>query len=192
MSTVPEKPAGSVIEESVDPTGVTLSWPHPSPGFARFLVAALLVLWLCGWATGWVAAAGQVAGGNGGLFLVAWLGAWTVGGVVAVGMLCAMFRPTRPESVRLEADVLRYDPGRPAFNPVRQRGRRGYPAAPRRSPAATVPRADIRKFVLDRVGGRQRLSLDGGADRVEVGAGLREPEREWLYAVLRRWHTPAG
>ena len=32
--------------------------------------------------------------------------------------------------------------------------------------------------------------LDRGADRLELGAFLREPEREWLFAVLRKWHSP--
>jgi hypothetical protein len=49
---------------------------------------------------------------------------------------------------------------------------------------------EIRGFVLDRVGERQRLTFDRGADRVEIGADLREPEREWLFAVLHRWHAP--
>jgi hypothetical protein len=40
---------------------------------------------------------------------------------------------------------------------------------------------------LERVGGRQRLSLDWGAERVEIGRRLREPGREWLAEVLRRW-----
>ena len=33
----------------------------------------------------------------------------------------------------------------------------------------------------------QRLVGKYGADEVEIGADLREPEREWLAAVLRAW-----
>jgi len=42
---------------------------------------------------------------------------------------------------------------------------------------------------LDRVGERQRLCFDRGADRFEIGSCLREPEREWLFDVLSEWHV---
>ena len=50
-----------------------------------------------------------------------------------------------------------------------------------------IARPDLGKFVLDRVGERQRLSIDRGADRIEIGAALREPEREWLFVALDDW-----
>jgi hypothetical protein len=105
---------------------------------------------------------------------------WTLGGGVALWALCNYFRPPRPESVRLEAEVLRHDPGgrRPVW---------GHRAGPE---PTQVARSDIREFVLERVGERQRLWLDRGTDRLEIGAGLREPEREWLFVVLQSWHTP--
>jgi hypothetical protein len=88
--------------------------------------------------------------------------------------------------------MLRYDPGRSPYNPWQQYGwwGWGHPAALKPTPAAEVARSDIRGFVLERVGERQRLCFDQGADRLEIGAGLREPEREWLFAVLRKWHSP--
>jgi len=190
---LPEKPVGCVIEESVDPEGVTLSWPTPSPGPGRYAMSAFIAFWLCAWAVGWVAAATQIARGNGpDLFLVGWLGAWTVGGGYAIWSLWAMLRPARPESVWLEAELLRYDPGRSPYNPWQRHGWWGWgdPPAPKPTPAAEVARSDIRGFVLERVGERQRLCFDRGADRLEIGAGLREPEREWLFAVLQKWHSP--
>ena len=88
--------------------------------------------------------------------------------------------------MRLEAEVLRYDPGRRPFNRCEQRGLWGRD----RLRVAVVARSDIREFVLDRVGERQRLHFDWKADRLEIGAWLREPEREWLFAALQRWHKP--
>ena len=35
--------------------------------------------------------------------------------------------------------------------------------------------------------GLQRLRVDVGAERVEIGKSLTEPEREWLYGVLKQW-----
>jgi hypothetical protein len=186
VDTLADKPAGSVID-------VTLSWPAPSDRrVRRHFEAAFLAFWLCGWAVSWVQMASLFA--NGGphpphprvpplldfWLLVVWLGLWTLGGRFALWGLWNYFRPARPESVRLEAEALRHDPG----------GR--WPVWGHRAviKPAQVARSDIRGFVLDRVEGRQRLWLDRGTDRLEIGAGLREPEREWLFAVLQRWHTP--
>jgi hypothetical protein len=38
---------------------------------------------------------------------------------------------------------------------------------------------------LERAGERQRLTFDYGRERIEIGCTLSEPEREWLYGVLR-------
>jgi len=47
----------------------------------------------------------------------------------------------------------------------------------------------INQFVLERVGERQRLRVDFGADRIEIGGLLREPEREWLAEELNKWQA---
>ena len=52
-----------------------------------------------------------------------------------------------------------------------------------------VSKNDLKAFSLDRVGERQRLAFDSGADRIEIGSALREPEREWLFRVLEAWRT---
>ena len=49
MNALPDKPTGSLIQDQVGPEGVTLFWLNPSPGPARFGMAALLALCLCGW-----------------------------------------------------------------------------------------------------------------------------------------------
>lgn len=51
------------------------------------------------------------------------------------------------------------------------------------------PADSIGAFTLERVGERQRLRVDHGADRLEVGALLREPEREWLAEQLVKWQS---
>jgi hypothetical protein len=51
----------------------------------------------------------------------------------------------------------------------------------------TVPKNQIDKISLERIGERQRLSFDYGRERVEIGYYLTEPEREWLYQTLNDW-----
>ncbi|MEZ6142712.1 MAG: hypothetical protein R3B84_19290 [Zavarzinella sp.] len=51
----------------------------------------------------------------------------------------------------------------------------------------TYLRKHIDKIALHGTGQSQRLAIDIGADRIEIGAGLREPEREWLHDILLHW-----
>lgn len=50
-----------------------------------------------------------------------------------------------------------------------------------------VPRPELGEIRLEPLEGRRRLTVDHGAERIEIGAELRDPEREWLAAVLRNW-----
>lgn len=47
-----------------------------------------------------------------------------------------------------------------------------------------IDRNTMGQFVLERVGERQRLRVDNGAERIEIGHLLQEPEREWLAEQL--------
>src|SRR5262249_60675576 len=79
---------------------------------------------------------------------------------------------------------------RPARAPPAPPQRRWFGVNPAGPKPTQIARSDIRGFALERVDGQQRLYLDRGADRVEIGAGLRESDREWLVAVLQRGHAP--
>ena len=174
MRVLTDKPTGSVID-------VTLSWPAPPDSrLWRYVDRLLMLLWLCGWAWTLVWPAGQLANGNVTFFLVTWVGFWTLGGTFFASVLLASFWPPRSESVRLESGGLRHDPG------GRSRCWGGWRQG--REPIR-VARSDVCEFVLESVEGRSRLYIDRGIDRLEIGAGLREPDREWLFAVLQRWHS---
>jgi hypothetical protein len=158
------------------------------------LIAAFVALWLCGWSVGWVTVAGEIAAGKANLFLVAWIGLWTIGGGAAIWSLWTVLRPSRPESVTLGADEFEYDPGTPPVTCFQKNGWGPWPnrnlgqwPSRRIKKAIAVPKCELGKFVLDRIGERQRLSFDRGAERIEIGACLGEPEREWLHAVLEGW-----
>ncbi len=180
MNKLPNKPAGSIIEEEVDFEGVTLRWALPASGVTRYACATVLAFWLCGWAASWIRAVPALIAAGPPLFVIGWLGVWTLGGACVIWMLWGMLRPARPESVRLEAEWLRYDPGRSPMYPFQRIWMR----------PVKMPRVEISGCALERVGGRQRLSVDCGADRVEIGPCLREAEREWLHTVLQMWHSP--
>lgn len=51
----------------------------------------------------------------------------------------------------------------------------------------TLPLDSIGQFTRERVGERQRLRVDQGRERIEIGVLLSEPEREWLARELVTW-----
>jgi hypothetical protein len=196
---IPKPPDGSCFVLDLDESGQPLlSWlpPNASPWF-RWLPAAFICFWLCSWAAGEAFAVGALVGliasgafdGFGAFFLLAWLGGWTVGGVMAIIALVKLVRKPRPASLALGADLLRYDPGTAQLN-WQHFSRNGTDAAAsfwRTPKVREIPRSRIGKVLLDRVGERQRLTLTCGAERIEIGQSLREPEREWLAEVLQAW-----
>ena len=174
MATLPEKPTECRIEESLDADGVTLSWP-PQPVRPNLYLVSFLAFWLCGWLASLVYAAYQLMNGGGShTFLIIWLGVWTIAGGFALRALRAMFRPSLPPSVRLESESLQYDSGDRFHS--------------RDDTVIEFARSDINGVVLERIGERQRLRLDLGDVSLEIGASLREREREWMFEVLQKWY----
>ncbi len=211
---LPNKPEGSVIKEQETAEGFVMWWNGPSGKSAGDIFGVgFLCFWLCGWAVGEIFVLGalivgvvSVFQGNlplnasalcPGLFMVAWLGGWTFGGIMAMRQVWNMLRPLQPERLILTDHSLRYDPGdkhlfaSPELRTVNSQGtydtRRWNSAQDLREKLRRVERTNLPPFHLDRVGERQRLTFDDGADRVEIGDTLREPEREWLHQVLEAW-----
>src|SRR5262245_12761978 len=194
MAPIPDKPAGSVIEVREDPDGVTLRWPLPYDRRRQHDDAIGMGIWLCFWAVGEVIAPYALVTEllDSGpewrhLFIAAWLGGWTVGGAMVIRMFLAALWPMRPECVKLGVDTFQHDSG--WVPPVPKERLRWRPMFWRPKPLE-VGRAELKGLFLDRVGGRRRLYFDHGADRIEIGSTLSEPEREWLHAVLETWRRP--
>lgn len=199
MAYAPPKPHGSTIEEIDEFDGRIYRWRPPSGGPLRYFMAAFLGFWLCGWAVGFVVAAVALlheADAPRG-FLVLWLAGWSLGGIMAIFMLYLLFRPPHRESVALKHDTFHYDSGTsapmPFFNPwyaMRHANpNEAFGRMFRRRKRIAVSKSDLGSVVLERVGERQRLVFDHGADRIEIGEHLREPEREWLADVIATWKT---
>jgi hypothetical protein len=100
------KTADASIQKLVSPEGMTPS-RCVSSGQGLYVLAAVLTLWLCGWAAGWGKVADRLAQGTLGPdaapFLWVWLGGWTIGGLIFIGVLLAvlwrLISPDRPPSV---------------------------------------------------------------------------------------------
>jgi hypothetical protein len=97
--------------------------------------------------------------------MATWLGGWTVGGAFAIKAVVNLARGEPPEILVISASQITHQ----------KKGTRVY------------LKNDITKVGLETSGGAHYLSFDVGADRVYIGEHVREPEREWLYAVIKEW-----
>jgi hypothetical protein len=193
-----EPPQNSCFIVDVDDDGrPRLRWSAKET-WLRWFPVAFLFVWLCGWAAGEVAVlltlldlvpVQRGPGGGGTLFMVIWLTMWTLGGCAAMYALKTLV-VRRPELLVFGSEGIYHDPGTPSV-PLNRRWEDArafwFPQKPR-----TIRREGLGRFRLDRVGERQRLCVDMGADRIEIGRSLREPEREWLAGVLQGWAGQNG
>lgn len=190
MINLPARPPGSNINVERDFNRLTIYWNNPrGGGLGRYVHILFLSAWMCGWFIGETAALRQVLRGQGGGFLIIWLCGWTFGGVFCAATIVRLIRPARPERISLDSLQLEHDPGSAplGLSGVGRKQRRNSLDVfkPRRK--QTFAKKGIGEIRLDRVGERQRLSFDYGAQRIEVGEFLEEPEREWLFAALKAW-----
>ncbi len=194
MTTIPPRPEGSGINIQPHQDGFLLTWKSAPEGFQRFGPAGFLIFWMMGWAVGETFAIKQLFFGDGpraaDFFLIAWLGGWTFGGIFCARQIHRLLRKPQPDRLILNRAELVFEPDLlvPIQPEIGTMGRRrGLQFKKRKAIQAT--RDKISNIAIERVGERQRLTFDLGADRIEIGENLREPEREWLAAVLNAWKT---
>jgi hypothetical protein len=90
----------------------------------------------------------------------------------------SFLRRLRADRLTLRQSALCYE-----YEDYRKLGRR----------ACEIPHAEVGDVRLDRVSvegkrqPRQRLTLDHGAERLEIARGLTQSDQEWLAGVLRSW-----
>jgi hypothetical protein len=180
---IPPKPSGSWIEEHFTADACTLTWRLPSSGMTNYLpvllstgVVVLIVV------QGFVFAPWR---GN----PMQWL--FMLVPLLVLFPVLKNFRRSRPESITLGPDYFRHDPGQAGgvWASVDAHRNHGMGAGPR---AVEIPKGELGEIVIERVGGQLRLRYDVGADRVEIGRYLREPEKEWLAKVIREWQKATG
>jgi hypothetical protein len=185
------KPRGSRIKERSTPEGTTFKWPLPGSGIWVFLPHVFSVSLLGYSAYQSVKLFWLVPGA---VSLSSVLLSLVLPLIVLVSML-RFFRPSRPESITLGTDYFQHDLGRPGgFMASADTFRnQGVDNRPWWRQLLGLPllvemwKDELGEIVLERAGGQLRLRYDVGADRIEIGRYLREPEKEWLAEVVREW-----
>jgi hypothetical protein len=180
-------PEGSKIRIEMDRGHERIVVPHGNGGIMRFFIGAFLMAWLGGWAFGWVSAFRTLfrADGPSG-FILFWLVGWTVGGAGAIWYLFRILRPSIPEELILNLPTMVYDSGVPpltmSFDHRSQMDMWKKMFKKRKKTEYT--QHDLQTLRLREVDGGNRLTIDKGAERTDLGTSLSEIEREWLFLVL--------
>lgn len=188
MIILPAKPEGSIIDVQNDFNKVTLLWKNPSGGLTRYGSSLFLLAWIGGWTIGEYSAIKSISQKID-PFLLFWLVGWTLGGGFAVFQLYRLLRPVKPEKLVIDTTSLFFQRGTSPFNLSHKNSdEEGQKLQwlPQKA-KYNLEKNKVGKILIDNSFGRQRLTIDYGAERIEVGEFLREPEREWVYQVLQNW-----
>jgi hypothetical protein len=182
-------PAGSQI--SVDRNNLDPVIVIPATASStRYFGGVFLLFWLGGWVMGETSAITQLTSGKGSAFIIFWLGGWTVGGILAALTAYQIFRPTVPETLQLKRGGVAYDSGIPPFelnSNTRNKGIRDYwSSLLSKRLRADLDRQQLQTLRLRETETGNRLTIDLGAQRVELASGDSEVEREWLARLLAK------
>ncbi|MHC4214137.1 MAG: hypothetical protein ACYSWP_12260 [Planctomycetota bacterium] len=190
-----EPPEGSRINVERDSYSTTYTWTNGEKNIGQYATAAFLTFWLCGWTVGGFMAATMLFSNNdmpifARLFMLFWLGGWACGEAFAIYSIYNTFKPLKPAKLILSSTYCEYETGTTPFNFSRY-NRDNYPQEkPKmfrsyRNKSYRLELGNMVNLQLERIGERQRLTFDMAAERIEIGEVLSEPEREWLYEVIK-------
>ena len=181
-----EPPKNSNIEKRIHNGSQEIVIPHGSGGIFRYFIATFLLFWLGGWVMGFVSAGYEVLSGEANAFIIFWLGGWTMGGGFVMYTVYRIFKKPEPQRLLLNKPNLAFDSGVPpfrvhfGFHTPLQQWRNLFPKRKKMEFIAN----EIATLKLRETADGNRLTIDSGSDRIEIGSDATEIEREWLYEFL--------
>ena len=162
--------------------------PHGSGGIMRYFIGIFLLFWLSGWFMGFTNAFSTIISGEGGTSLIIWLGGWSLGGLFAGYMIYRVFQKSIPEQLLLNCPSLSLDTGVPPMKlelSVRSQKEYWKSIFPKRKRIEFTP-SDLKTMKLRETDSGNRLTIDKGAERIEIAIAATEIEKEWLFRHLQK------
>ena len=162
--------------------------PHGSGGFMRYFIGIFLLFWMGGWFMGFTSAFSTITSGEGDTYLMFWLGGWSLGGLFAGYMIYRVFQKSIPEQLLLNCPSLSLDTGVPPMKmDFGMRSQKEYWKSifPKRKRIEFTP-SDLKTMKLRETDSGNRLTIDKGAERIEIAIAATEIEKEWLFRHLQK------
>jgi hypothetical protein len=182
-----DPPNGSKISVTTDGAEPLIVVPHAKPGASRYVTGFFLLILIGIWYFGFSHSISVLWSGNANVLFLVWLLLWTAVGAFPVYCLYRLFGPAVPESLRLRQNGIAYDSGIPPLQ-VSYRGgitpdevRKVY--FPKRT-RVELDRPQLASLHLRETDSGNKLTVDAGAERLEIARAAGEIEREWLYRTL--------
>ncbi|MVT63638.1 hypothetical protein GPL21_00735 [Bradyrhizobium pachyrhizi] len=176
-------PAGSkisVVTEGPDPVIVI-----PPDNSMALSAGLLMVILLVFGVIVLIHTASTILSGQGNVFLVIWMGLWMPGLAFAACALYRLFRRRRrgpvPETLTLKRNGVGYDSG---LVPLLLKGRAiSFP----KQMHVDLDHRQLQSLRLrGNVVGQWRLTIDVGADRIDIAPNASGVEREWIARLLAK------
>jgi hypothetical protein len=124
-------------------------------------------------------------------FLVFWLCAWTLCGGMAMLTVRRTFQQSVPETLSLDAGGLVHDPGIPPYQMSAPRSLPAWSTLFPKRVQLKIDRTQLKSLKLRDGDTRNRLTVDAGAERVELASAATDVEREWLFRLLSDRYLPS-
>jgi len=183
-----QPPEGSRFNVENKREGIVLSWYDYKAGMSDLGGGCFLLFWLGGWAVGECFAIRALLDESpisAKAFLIFWLGGWTIGGLAAMSAVIDIFRLSKPTKlVFMPRGSLKFVQGSYRKRTIDREGDESMSVVKKGKKYGIFHRSDIHNLKLERIGALQRLTFDYKSQRIEIGKGLEEPEREWLLTEL--------
>ena len=176
-----EPPNGSKISVTADGGEPLIAVPQARPG------GLILLIMIGMWYFGFSRSMSVLWSGNANVLFLVWLLLWTAVGAFPAYCLYRLFGPAVPESLRLRPNGVAYDSGVPPLQTPYRGGISLKDAWKVYFPKRTrveLDRGQLASLRLQGAGSGNRLTVDAGADRLEIARSAGEIEREWLYRIL--------
>ena len=106
-----------------------------------------------------------------------------MGGLFGAFFLYRVLQPAIPETLRLRAESFLYDSGIPPFQQFNYRDQNLASLFPKRN-KIEVTRQQLESLHLRDTESGNRLTVDIGSRRIELGRAASEIEREWMFRML--------
>ena len=138
---------------------------------------------------GWISVFREIASGKGALgFLVFWLVGWTVGGAFVIASLWRLLQRSIPERLIFAKPELVYDTGiQPMAVSFDYRTQMDWwKRVFERRKVIRFAAEEIATIKLRDLEAGNRLTVDHGAERIDIAKTLTEVEREWLFQLIKK------
>jgi len=185
-----EPPKGTKIEIERKAGSTTYRWSNKEKKLD--LPKVFLMTWLAGWTIGGITVLSILISGSldaeDKSFFWKWILGWAAGEVIAICFLYVLLKPLKPSVLILYEGSLHFETGtRPSVTTHLEKHRQDLATYLKglKNNIYEVGVSELESLSLERKNERQTLCFYYGDEEVEIGDALTEPEREWIYEVIK-------